>query len=655
MSDRSAAIADNVSPDSEFISVNGMPILYITSYRDLLKRHTSLSHPSYPDTSTAKAGADYEGFELDPTSPDFAWSLDFSAQHILPAEVFDFDFLSNDDVEGVLPPRISSFPRFSSRLPDLGDDEAGNDVTDDQTGDITHPAHPIPWSITNSQYERLYLRLQSHNKVLPPGSSLPSRNVLNRNLESFFRCSQEQLPFIHQTSFSIEQKGLGLTLAVATLGSLFRFEHAQAFELYDMARAILRERTNREHLELSAELLSESSDPSQNDSDELERIQTYTLLTNFASWMGPKFLPEALVMGKQLSILVKQSGISESDEIPQDGNWATWVAIEERRRTLFAAYALLNLHQVAHNTPASIINHEIGLCVPGTAASWKATTEIQWREALRPVECSFQDLLYSLFEGIRLPQDGSVSAFANYLLIHGILQQMHHEYERSAGLLEADRIASFETALRTWQSSWELTSESTLDPLSVKGPLALNGTALFRIAYMRLLPDFSPNRKVFSGGSYSEVAANRCLKRSRYLSRAVLHAAHALSIPVRLGVELIARTYIPFWSIEHSLSSFECAILLSVWLRTLAETVSTSGMDELNKGERWLLSILTDIIKETSFAHVLDSIEDNASCIEQMAKIVAQLWARIFSGGHVYEIDNVIKTSFHWMADINPD
>lgn len=655
MNDHFPAIVDSVSPGSKYISANGMPILHLIPYRDLLKRHTSLSHPPCPNTSTPNAGADSEGFELTSTSPEYSWSLEISAQHILPAEVFDFDFFSNDDLESVMHPRNSSFPRFSSRLPDLRDDEIGNDATDDQTGDVTHPAHPVPWSITKSQYESLYLRLQSHNKVLPPGSSLPSRNVLNRNLESFFRCSQEQLPFIHQTSFSIEQRTFGLTLAVATLGSLFRFEHAQAFELYGMAKAIVRERTNREHLEWSTELLSESIDPSQNDSDELERIQTYILLTNFASWMGPKFLPEALVMGNQLSILVKQSGILESDEIPQDASWENWVSIEERRRTLFAAYALLNLHQVAHNASPSILNHEIGLCVPGTAASWKATTESQWREALRPVECSFQDLLYSLFQGTRLPHDGSVSAFANYLLIHGILQQMHLEWEQSAGLLQADRIASFETALRTWQSSWEITSESTLDPLSIKGPLALNGTALFRIAYIRLLPDFIPNREVFSGGSHSEVVENCCLKRSRYLSWAVLHAAHALSIPVRLGVELIARTYIPFWSVEHSLSSFECAILLNVWLRTLAKTVSTGGMDELSKGERWLLSILTDIINETSFANVLDSTEDDVSYIEQMAKIVAQLWARIFSGGHVYEIDNIIKTRFHQMADINPD
>lgn len=596
-----------------------------------------------------------EGSELDLPSLDFSWNLDIAAHHILPDEVFDLDLFPLDDLESVAAPRNSSFPRFSSRLPNMNDDEAGMNDIDDQKGDVTCPAHPVPWSITKSHYDSFCLRLYSEVKATSLRSSLPSRNVLNRNLESFFRCSQEQLPFIHQTSFSIEHRSVGLTLAVVTLGSLFRFEHAQAFELYSMAKAVLRERTTREHLDLSAELLSESDGSWQDGVDELERIQTYILLASFASWTGGAFLPEALSMGKQLSLLIKQNGISESDELPQEIDWTTWVATEERRRTLFAAYALLNLHRIAHDAPPSSLNNEIGLCVPGTAASWKATSEAQWQDAPRPVECPFQSRLSALFEGATLPHTASVSAFANYVLIHGILQQMYIEIESSTGSLNADRIASFEAALRTWQSSWELTSESTLDPLSSKGPLALNATALFRIAYMRLLPDFTPSRDFYSREPYSELGKFPRLRRSQYLSRAVLHAAHALSIPVRLGVELIARTYIPFWSVEHSLSSFECAILLRQWLKTLAMVVSTCGMDELSKGEKLLLEIITDIIRETSLAHTLDATEGDACRIELMAKLIAHLWTRIFSGAHVYEIDNVIKARFDRMASVNPD
>ncbi|KEF54032.1 uncharacterized protein A1O9_09827 [Exophiala aquamarina CBS 119918] len=259
--------------------------------------------------------------------------------------------------------------------------------------------------------------------------------------------------------------------------------------------------------------------------------------------------------------------------------------------------------------------------MPSTAASWKATSEAQWRDSPRTVEYYFRDLLSSFFKGSERWQ----------------------------------QLNPLRLPLRTWQLSWELTSESTLDPLSSKAPLAFNGIELFRTAYMRLLPNFNPDRGFFLGESHSGGTRNGYLRRSRYLTIAILYAAHALSIPVRLGVELIARTYIPFWSIEHSLCSFDCATLLNIWLKGLVITVHTNGMDGLKKSEKWLLSILTDIIKETSFAQALGDVEGEASRSEQMSKTVVHLWARIFSGAHVYEIDNVVKARFDRLAGLSQD
>ena len=51
---------------------------------------------------------------------------------------------------------------------------------------------------------------------------------------------------------------------------------------------------------------------------------------------------------------------------------------------------------------------------------------------------------------------------------------------------------------------------------------------------------------------------------------ALLYAVHALSIPVRLGVDRVARSQAFFWSVRHSLSGLEGAVLLSKWLCSLA-------------------------------------------------------------------------------------
>lgn len=62
---------------------------------------------------------------------------------------------------------------------------------------------------------------------------------------------------------------------------------------------------------------------------------------------------------------------------------------------------------------------------------------------------------------------------------------------------------------------------------------------------------------------------------------ALLYAAHMLSIPVRLGVDRVARSQAFFWSVRHSLSGLECAVLLSKWLSSLAgpaDAAPLSGM-----------------------------------------------------------------------------
>jgi hypothetical protein len=67
---------------------------------------------------------------------------------------------------------------------------------------------------------------------------------------------------------------------------------------------------------------------------------------------------------KCVEVLVRQDGISESEENTAPEEWATWVAAEERRRTIFAAYVLSSLHNINFNIPPLILNHELDLLLP---------------------------------------------------------------------------------------------------------------------------------------------------------------------------------------------------------------------------------------------------------------------------------------------------
>lgn len=593
----------------------------------------------------------YNAAEVETSDPDLFWDPDFMAQDMLPATLFDTDFPFFDPSPRIQPPRPNSFSRFTSRLPpvDAIDDEAEvDDGDEDIPGD-----EAMPWSITGPVYDKYCRSVLDYAKVLPAKCSLPSRNNMALYVETYLACVEKFLPFIHPATFSVEGRHVELVLATAALGSLYRFEYPKSYELYFMAKTIMQEKLRREDLELASSLLSGEHHSPQGGG--LQRMQTFILLISFASWADKKIVPDALSMSSQLATLVRENGISESDEMPHNIDWLPWVAAEERRRTLLSAYVLFNLHSIAFDTPPLILNHEVGVCLPGYAEQWRSKNAAEWHEATRQVERHFKEGLRCLFDGKGFTQDASVSSFSNYLLIHGLLQNIYigrHEHTES---LAPDAVRSFETALRTWQASWEITSESSLDPMSPKGPFGLTATALLRLAYIRLHCDLGPCRALLSRDVQRIADKRTNLDRSSHIERAVLHAAHALSLPVRLGIGLMSCSKSPIWTIEHSLCSLECALLLKDWLEMISMTTKAYGTEGLSKVETRLLGIITGIIKETSFAETLDILEDDAARFRRMAATVVKLWAHIFRGIHLLEIDNVIAAGLQLLADSSPE
>ncbi|KAF2646025.1 hypothetical protein P280DRAFT_377221, partial [Massarina eburnea CBS 473.64] len=277
-------------------------------------------------------------------------------------------------------------------------------------------------------------------------------------------------------------------------------------------------------------------------------LQTFILLVEFASWAHRRIAKDALCMASQLAVLIREAGVSESDEATQDIEWESWVAIEERRRTLFAGYLLFNLHSIVFDTHPLILNYEIGLYLPDYAAQWRATNAEQWKQGPRQPECGFQDGLRRLFSETESRREPNLSSFANYLLMQGIIQEMYRECPIFTNTTaRSDRDRRFETALRTWQLGWETMEESShdsdLDPLYAKGPLALTGDALLRLAYIRLSSGHKLSKTLLlSRDAQRMLRKPKPLARSQQVNRAVMHAAHSLSVPVRLGITLMTTT-----------------------------------------------------------------------------------------------------------------
>jgi hypothetical protein len=145
---------------------------------------------------------------------------------------------------------------------------------------------------------------------------------------------------------------------------------------------------------------------------------------------------------------------------------------------------------------------------------------------------------------------------------------------------------------------------------------------------------------------------------------ALLHSAHALSIPIRLGIDFVARSQTFFWSLQHSVCSLECAYLLSKWLATIP---STQASNPLTEHEKKLLLWVRSMLDETEMAVSPDAVEPEASGgsgggeemfltdgpkIKKLSIAVVRVWAKTFKGNTSWAIVELIGASLDIYADL---
>lgn len=526
----------------------------------------------------------------------------------------------------------------------------------------------LPWRISQACYERIRSKMASVSEVLPKGFSLPSRHPLSRYIEGYFRGFDGHLPCIHIPTLSLQSLKPELLLALAAAGALYKFEHDKGYELFQASRAIINRSLHERARNGGTGHVNPNPIASNNAfaGGTIHTAQALNVLLAMASWGDDHLLPEAFEMAGQLATLVRQNGISESDSIPAEANWTEWAFREEKRRTLLVSYILFSLQSIAFNVPPMILNHEVALFLPNRMELWQACTASQWKQAHNAAddhEASFQGLLGDLLNGNDIHHLYPTSAFSNYLLIHGLIQQIFFERQASSSLissgpaLRGETLKTIEVSLRAWQRAWESTTESTLDPLSPKGPLAFNSTALLRIAYIRLNANLGPHRSLQSrdAGNLARSVTGDCTKiieRSIHVDRAVLQCIHALGILVRAGVSFVARTHTQNWGIVHSLCNIECACLLNCWLRSIANCVQSDGIAALRDDERGLLGMISSIVAETDLGQDVHLIECEHERIKQLAARTVRLWAEAFSGVHVFQMVQVVAQGLSIAADI---
>lgn len=236
-------------------------------------------------------------------------------------------------------------------------------------------------------------------------------------------------------------------------------------------------------------------------------------------------------------------------------------------RTIFVVYSYFNILNLSFNIPPALLNSEMELPLPCTEKEWTADTPEDWAEChklgRKGPEAAFSRTLHSL---LSLPEPSPVpcSTLGGYIALHAILQQIWHI--RQASPDKPAELATVEITLKKWQAMYMAHPEFPLSTQNPYDPLVFNSGSLLRLAYIRLVVDFSRvNAMLMSQNanaiSHAIVSHPRDIPRSPMDTKAVMYAIDALRMPMKLGFYPPARSgtcSALLWSLQHHLFSLEC-------------------------------------------------------------------------------------------------
>ncbi|KAI9152082.1 Regulatory protein ADR1 [Paramyrothecium foliicola] len=528
----------------------------------------------------------------------------------------------------------------------------------DDIDNIT-PSHP--WDVSEAAYQRLSAEFARHRQSRSHTYHFPSRRAVVRHAASWARSYHPHLPLIHLPTNNFDQKSSMLLLIIAAVGSFYGFEHANGYQMFAAARSMVREQLERRRQAATAHLL-ETLPPCAQDHGrisqgpltigstrkhpefDIELLQSLLIMVMSLAWLDSPLAQEALALSGQLAELTREALLCRIVQ-PETQTWETWAQEEERRRTIYAACFTLNLLTICFRVPPLILAADVKLPLPSSEAEFKAPNAREWQTLHQPNGSSqplFNDCFRLLLQGTPLPKPGHATEFGNYMLMQSILPQA--------------TISLYDTALGAWQSCWDTAIDSALDPSSPHGPLAFNSTAILRLAHVNLAVDIQtycslPERDPAVLIHAFEPENNPVPLRSAHLDQAVAHAINALRIPIRVGIAFVARGRTGHWSVQHAISNFSCALLLTHWLENMFQVVAVNGLDGLRHEEHRLLRTVEQLIEETHLEEYLGRKDNYPVRIRRASVAALRLWAETCKGVQAYDIIYAVGETMSLAAD----
>lgn len=563
----------------------------------------------------------------------------------------------------------TQLPPFASRLQSLQPEEAWLQRPSGKERSKNHHA------VSPECRERLVQGLAAFSNVLSDDFVLPSRHTLSRLIAAYISAYHKHYPFIHVPTLQLQDISEELFLAIAGMGARYCREPEIGTGIFHAAKSVAMERIRRQKVFSSIqkcphagmpEGCGTSGDPStipeSNDGCDpknIELIQALLLIMAIATWfhIEPSTY-EALSIRGALDTLIRKEATRRS-KTSESRNWYSWIDSEMFKRTRMVAFCIFNIHTIVYDLPPMMLSSELDSDLPCSERQWEAENETAWStcpDSNNPSQ-GFQETFKQLFkEDQRSGRKVSTgfSSLGGSILIHAVIQRIwlvrNARLPDSRGsVLVPDEINKFERALKNWSWNWEHDQEKSIDSIGSHGPLSFTSTTLLRLAYIRINMDLGAARSLSTWDPNLIVKSldqSPNAQRSEKLTRAALHCAHALSIPVKLGIRLVAQTQVIYWSNQHALCSLECAVLLVKWLEAVTAPDLTPP---LTPAERRVLEFLAQLVAEADYKQSVEYLLERKQLI---SAALVRLWATLYTYDSAWDMVDLIGRSLTAYAEL---
>ncbi|KAB8228888.1 uncharacterized protein BDW43DRAFT_303578 [Aspergillus alliaceus] len=423
--------------------------------------------------------------------------------------------------------------------------------------------------------------------IVPDEFVLPSRHTLSRLVISYFRGFHEHYPFLHASTLSLDKLSPGPLLGVFALGARYSREPEMSTDLFSAAKAVALEQMRQQRQAGLTETLTswrKSQAPGVQGGNEISTSQG-------------KDSAKDLELIQAFIVLIAL---------------ATWFNREPD------AYEAMSMRSIVDSLLRESAMGDTESCQP---PSWRAWIRSEMMKRTKLVA-------FCLFN------------------IHTIADS---EQARKKTTKSEEAPAKFQESLELLFEYHSTSGHEQPAPFSSLGGFGLIHAIIQRIWLFRHT-QFSRHRErgdlVFSEIARSLSTWSPGLIANEKLTRAALHCAHALSIPVQLGLKFVAKTQVVYWSNQHAFCSLECAVLLAKWLEAVTQPHLSLAR---TPAEEKVLVFVAQLIIETDCTQNLHGIFQKRT---MLSAVTVRLWAALYDCDSVWELVNLIGQSLTAYADL---